>query len=160
MPADQRQPAASVEGPWGDPLPGCILHIVPSGLLRGAQVSARGLVDELGGPAKGHVLVSMFQGDEQIAVDASVGLPGGEKAAAGIRVTALLRLWRTLRRWSPALVITYGGDAHKYAAIVVPAPSCTTPSARFRHRRAEVRSVSYGGSCAGEQPVSPRYRRM
>ncbi len=122
MPADQRQPAASVEGPWGDPLPGCILHIVPSGLLRGAQVSARALVDELGGPAKGHVLVSMFQGDEQIAVDASVGLPGGEKAAAGIRVTALLRLWRTLRRWSPALVITYGGDAHKYAAIVSPAP--------------------------------------
>ena len=52
------------------------------------------------------------------------------KAAAGIRVTALLRLWRTLRRWSPALVITYGGDAHKYAAIVSPARRV------LRHRHA------------------------
>ena len=56
------------------------MHLVPSGLLRGAQVSARALVDELGGPAGGHVLVSMFKGDDQIVVDASVGLPGGEKS--------------------------------------------------------------------------------
>ncbi len=119
----QRQQRTTFDRPSDlTPSPGCVVHLVPSGLHRGAQVSARALVDELGGPAHGHVLVSIFVGDDEVAMDASVGLAGGAMAAHGFRPKALVRLWRTLRRWDPALVVAYGGDAHKYAAVASPAP--------------------------------------
>jgi glycosyltransferase involved in cell wall biosynthesis len=123
MPAGPQQPATTVEGPSAPPpSSGCVIHLIPSALLRGAQVSARALVDELGGPASGHFLVSMFEGDDEVPVDASVGLTGGAMASRGFRPTALWRLWRTLRHWKPALVVAYGGDAQKYAAVATRVP--------------------------------------
>ena len=123
MRAGHKQRAAAVDGQSiSVPSPGCVVHLVPSALLRGAQVSARALVDELGGPATGHVLVSIFDGDDEMPMDASIGLAGGAGAATGFRFVALFRLWRTLRRWDPSLVVAHGGDAHKYAAISSPVP--------------------------------------
>jgi glycosyltransferase involved in cell wall biosynthesis len=123
MRAGRKQGGTAVVGrSLPPPSPGCVVHLVPSALLRGAQVSARALVDELGGPSHGHLLVSMFEGDDEIEVDASVGLAGGAEAATGFRLVALIRLWRTLRRWDPALVVAHGGDAHKYAAVASRVP--------------------------------------
>ncbi len=123
MLASRQQPATRVNGsPAPPPSPGCVIHLIPSALLRGAQVSARALVDELGGPARGHFLVSMFVGDDEVPVDASVGLAGGAGASSGFSPIVLLRLWRTFRQWKPAVVVAYGGDAHKYAAVTTSAP--------------------------------------
>jgi glycosyltransferase involved in cell wall biosynthesis len=167
MRAGRRQRRTAVVGTsLPPPSPGCVVHLVPSALLRGAQVSARALVDELGGPAHGHVLVSMFEGDDEIEVDASLGLAGGAEAATGFSPVALVRLWRSLRRWDPALVVAHGGDAHKYAALASRAPVVyfaigTLPEAACRgprrllwrflcRRAARVATVSEG--------VSDQYR--
>lgn len=85
-------------------------------------MSACALVDELGGPARGHFLVSMFVGDDEVPVDASVGLAGGAKASSGFSPVVLFRLWRTFQQWKPAVVVAYGGDAHKYAAVATSVP--------------------------------------
>jgi glycosyltransferase involved in cell wall biosynthesis len=122
MRTDHPPRAATSGGSGAEPQSGSVVHLIPSALLRGAQVSARALVDELGGPAAGHVLVTMFDGDDQVPVDASVGLPGGAHGSIGFRVSVLRHLRRTLRRWNPSLIVAYGGDAHKYAAAASPVP--------------------------------------
>jgi glycosyltransferase involved in cell wall biosynthesis len=64
----------------------------------------------------------MFEGDDEVQVDATVGLAGGAMASTGFRPAALMQLRRTLRHWKPALVVAYGGDAHKYAAVATSVP--------------------------------------
>jgi hypothetical protein len=73
-----------------------VLHVIPTALGRGAQVFARALVDQLGGNACGHTLVSLFDGDHGVRVDRALGLPGGAAAARGLRPPALARRWDAL----------------------------------------------------------------
>jgi glycosyltransferase involved in cell wall biosynthesis len=99
-----------------------VLHVVPSALGRGAQIFARALVDELGGPANGHLLVSLFDGPTDIEVDVALALPGGAAAAVGLNPRAVARLIRPLSRLKPDLLVAHGGDAFKYLALAARAP--------------------------------------
>jgi len=99
-----------------------VLHLIPSALGRGAQVFARALVDELGGPPNGHILASLFDGDRGIRVDQALSLPGGVSAASGLHTPAVARLTQVLRDLRPDLVLAHGGDAFKYAALVTRSP--------------------------------------
>jgi glycosyltransferase involved in cell wall biosynthesis len=94
-----------------------VLHVVPNGLGRGAQVFARALVDELGGPAEGHRLVTLFGDDDDIEVDGTLGLSGGTHGSSGLRVGALAELVRGLGRIDHDLAVAHGGDAFKYLAL-------------------------------------------
>jgi len=99
-----------------------VVHVVPTALGRGAQVFARALVDELGGPAAGHRLVSLFEGPTDIDVDVALGLPGGAASAEGLEPKAVARLFRTLSRLGPDVLVAHGGDAFKYLALAARAP--------------------------------------
>jgi glycosyltransferase involved in cell wall biosynthesis len=99
-----------------------VLHVIPTALGRGAQVFARALVDELGGIENGHSLVSLFDGENGVRVDRSLGLPGGLAAASGLHPPAVIRLARVLRDLRPDLVLAHGGDAFKYLALTTRAP--------------------------------------
>ena len=99
-----------------------VLHVIPTALGRGAQVFARALVDELGGPDGGHTLVSLFDGETGVRVDRSLALPGGLAAASGLHPPALANLARVLRDLRPDLVLAHGGDAFKYLALTTRSP--------------------------------------
>jgi hypothetical protein len=79
-------------------------------------------VDELGGPANGHLLVSLFDGPTDIEVDVALALPGGAAAAVGLNPRAVARLIRPLSRLKPDLLVAHGGDAFKYLALAARAP--------------------------------------
>jgi hypothetical protein len=57
-----------------DPGP-CVLSVFPTALGRSVKVFARALVDQLGGSAGGHTLVSLFDGESGVRVDHALGLP-------------------------------------------------------------------------------------
>jgi glycosyltransferase involved in cell wall biosynthesis len=99
-----------------------VLHVIPTALGRGAQVFARALVDQLGGSAGGHTLVSLFDGEHGVRVDRALGLPGGAGAATGLHPPALARLARVLSDIRPDLVLAHGGDAFKYLALATRSP--------------------------------------
>ena len=99
-----------------------VLHAIPTGLGRGAQVFARALVDQMGGLDAGHRLVSLFDGEDGIAVDDTFALPGGPGAAAGLHPAAAATLATRLGRFEHDVVVAHGGDAFKYVAL-----SCRVP---------------------------------
>lgn len=94
-----------------------VLHVIPTALGRGAQVFARALVDELGGPQGGHRLVSLFDGPDEIAVDGTLGLAGGSRGGTGLHPAAVTSLVGRLRRFDHDVVVAHGGDAFKYLAL-------------------------------------------
>lgn len=96
-----------------------VVHVIPSPRARGAQRAARACVDgldELGGVH--HILLSIFADPPEVAVDLSLGKPGGRRSAEGFDFRVALRLRRMLKELGPATVVAHGGDAMKY---VVPA---------------------------------------
>jgi glycosyltransferase involved in cell wall biosynthesis len=99
-----------------------VVHLVPTAVGRGAQLFARALVDELGGPAKGHRLVCLFDGHSDVAVDDSLGMGCGARSAEGLQLHVIARLFQWLNRSKPDLVVAHGGDAYKYAALCSRAP--------------------------------------
>ena len=106
-----------------------VLHVIPTALGRGAQVFARALVDELGGPECGHRLVSLFDGPNEIAVDGALGLAGGPTSGEGLHPAAVTSLIGRLRRLDYDLLVAHGGDAFKYLALAGSrAPSSTWSS--------------------------------
>jgi glycosyltransferase involved in cell wall biosynthesis len=94
-----------------------VLHAIPTGLGRGAQIFARALVDQLGGLGGGHRLVSLFDGEGEVEVDDTMGLPGGPRAASGLHPGAVTALATRLRRFEHDVVVAHGGDAFKYLAL-------------------------------------------
>jgi glycosyltransferase involved in cell wall biosynthesis len=92
-----------------------VVHLIPTAIGRGAQVFARSLVDELGGPDAGHLLVSMFTGPTDVPVDMALDIPDG--GDPGLNVGALRRVASNLRRFHSTVVVAHGGDAFKYAAL-------------------------------------------
>jgi glycosyltransferase involved in cell wall biosynthesis len=96
------------------PVPPRVLHVIPTALGRGAQVFARALVDELGGPEVGHRLVSLFDGPDEIAVDGTLGLAG---VGTGLHPVAVASLVGRLRRFDHDVLVAHGGDAFKYLAL-------------------------------------------
>lgn len=94
-----------------------VLHAIPTGLGRGAQVFARALVDQLGGRSGGHRLVSLFDGETGVAVDHTFALPGGPRAAMGLHPAAVTTLAARLGRIDHDVVVAHGGDAFKYLAL-------------------------------------------
>lgn len=99
-----------------------VVHVVPSALGRGAELFARSLADELGGAKKGHRLLCMFEGDQGIAVDDTLGLPGGAAEGTGIHPRAVARLFSYLNRTQPDIVVAHGGIPFKHAALAARAP--------------------------------------
>ena len=99
-----------------------VLHVVPTGLGRGAQVFARALVDQLGGAPAGHHLVSLFDGESDVRVDETFGLPGGVRAAEGLHPAAIAALVVRLHASEHDVVVAHGGDAFKYLALAARAP--------------------------------------
>lgn len=99
-----------------------VVHIIPSALGRGAELFARALVDELGGPDNGHRLLCLFEGDHDVAVDDTLGLPGGSGAGKGINPRAVGRLLRYLNRTDPDVVVAHGGIPYKHAALAARSP--------------------------------------
>ena len=99
-----------------------VVHLIPTALGRGAQLFARALVDELGGPANGHRLVCLFDGHTDVAVDDSLGLDGGASSAEGLRPHVIARLAGWLHRSKPDVLVAHGGDAFKYASLSSRAP--------------------------------------
>jgi glycosyltransferase involved in cell wall biosynthesis len=99
-----------------------VLHVIPTGLGRGAQVFARSLVDQLGGLGGGHRLVSLFDGEGGVEVDDTCALPGGPGAAAGLHPLAVGTLATRLGRFEHDVVVAHGGDAFKYLALSCRAP--------------------------------------
>jgi glycosyltransferase involved in cell wall biosynthesis len=81
------------------------------------------LVDELGGPSAGHRLLSLFAGESDVKVDETLGLPGGSRAASGLRPGAVERLFWWLHREAPDVVVAHGGDAYKYLALATGGPA-------------------------------------
>jgi glycosyltransferase involved in cell wall biosynthesis len=75
------------------------------------------LVDQLGGIERGHRLVSLFDGENDVAVDDTLGLPGGLRAVSGLHPAAVATLTRRLGRFEPDVVVAHGGDAFKYLAL-------------------------------------------
>jgi glycosyltransferase involved in cell wall biosynthesis len=117
-PRDAIRPPGPIAGE-----PGCsVVHLLPSALGRGAQVFARALADRLGGPAEGHELFCLFEGDSEVEVERTTGLHGGVDASSGFRPVVLARLSRELRRASPDIVVAHGGDPYKYALLATSAP--------------------------------------
>jgi len=110
------QPGTPAPGPAGRPGPR-VLHVVPTALGRGAQLFARALADELGGPPAGHSLVSLFDGPEAVAVEHRLEMPGGVAAARGLHPRAVAALAGLVRQEAPDVVVAHGGDAYKYAAL-------------------------------------------
>jgi glycosyltransferase involved in cell wall biosynthesis len=94
-----------------------VLHVIPTGLGRGAQVFARALVDQLGGLGGGHRLASLFDGEDGVEVDATFDLPGGPRAAVGLHPAAVVALAARLGRFEHDVVVAHGGDAFKYLAL-------------------------------------------
>jgi glycosyltransferase involved in cell wall biosynthesis len=93
-----------------------VIHVIPSPLGRGAQRAARLLVDRLDQPGTvHHRLLGLFDGPPEVAVDLSLGIPGGSQAAEGFRPGVALRLRRLLTRLNVAAVVAHGGDSMKYA---------------------------------------------
>jgi glycosyltransferase involved in cell wall biosynthesis len=117
MGSDDGAPSAS--SPQAGPR---VLHVIPTAIGRGAPIFARVLVDELGGPEKGHRLVSLFDGDDDVKVDGHLRLPGGAPAASGLHPRALGALVRRLGRFEYDVVVAHGGDAFKYLALATRAP--------------------------------------
>lgn len=99
-----------------------VLHAIPTGLGRGAQVFARALVDQMGGLDSGHRLVSLFDGEDDVEVDDTFALPGGPGSAAGLHPTAVATLATRLGRFEHDVVVAHGGDAFKYLALSCRAP--------------------------------------
>jgi glycosyltransferase involved in cell wall biosynthesis len=92
-----------------------VLHVIPSPLGRGAQRAARLLVDRLDEPGViRHRLLGLFEGPPEVAVDLSLGAPGGSRAAEGFQLGVAFRLRRMLARLRPVAVVAHGGDPMKY----------------------------------------------
>ncbi len=122
-----------------------VLHAIPTGLGRGAQVFARALVDQMGGLDAGHRLVSLFDGEDGIAVDDTFALPGGPGAAAGLHPAAAATLATRLGRFEHDVVVAHGGDAFKYVRAVLSGSSCV-----LRHRDVAFRRTPQSTSAAVE----------
>lgn len=99
-----------------------VLHVIPTGIGRGAQVFARALVDELGGIGGGHRLVSLFDGEDGVQVDGTFKLPGGPSASVGLHPLAIVALAARLRRFDHDVIVAHGGDAFKYLALAARSP--------------------------------------
>ena len=114
---------ASVIAPHGNgnrPEAGFVLHVLPSAIGRGAQLYARALVDLLDEPDQPHRLMSIYEGDQGIHVDLSLGRPGGAAAAGGFDPRVALRLRRYCAERSPGVLVAHGGDPLKYLVAARP----------------------------------------
>lgn len=120
-----------------------VLHVVPTGLGRGAQVFARALVDELGGAPAGHDLVSLFDGECDVPVDEAFGLPGGMRAAEGLHPAAIASLVVRLRAREHDVVVAHGGDAFKYLAVAARAPIAYCVIGRWPARAHSARRMAW-----------------
>lgn len=102
--------------------PGGVLHVVPSDVLRGAQVYARALRDALDDPAtSAHVVVSLFEGETAAPPsDITLGVPSGPLRRLGLDPRAALGLRREMRDLGVDVVVAHGGEPLRYVAAVAP----------------------------------------
>lgn len=98
-----------------------VLHVLPRDLSRGAQVFARALVDQLDGDGAEHGVMTLFATDRGVLrPDHSLGVTPGRLRALGYDPRVPLALVGALRRLSPDVVVTHGGEALLYVAPVLP----------------------------------------
>jgi glycosyltransferase involved in cell wall biosynthesis len=92
-----------------------VLHVIPTPVARGAQREARALADHLDTPGRRHHRVlSLFVGQAEVAVDANLGLPGGDASSVGFDPRVVFRLRSALRRMDPDVVVAHGSEPLKY----------------------------------------------
>jgi glycosyltransferase involved in cell wall biosynthesis len=92
-----------------------VLHVIPTPVARGAQREARALADHLDTPGRRHHRVlSLFEGQAEVAVDANLGLPGGDASSVGFDPRVVFRLRSALRRMDPDVVVAHGSEPLKY----------------------------------------------
>ena len=100
-----------------------VLHLLPVDIARGAQTYARAMREALDGPETEHRTMTIFQSDPKaLDADFDLDVPAGLGRRVGFSPLAHYRLWRFCRTWKPDVVIAHGGEALKYAALLVPAP--------------------------------------
>jgi glycosyltransferase involved in cell wall biosynthesis len=92
-----------------------VLHVIPTPAARGAQREARALADHLEAPGtRHHRLLSLFEGPTEVAVDATLGHPGGDAPGVGFDPRVVFRLRSALRRMDPDVVVAHGSEPLKY----------------------------------------------
>ncbi len=91
-----------------------VLHVIPNPVARGAQREARAIADQLDDPGvRAHRLLSLFDGQQQVRTDASLGC-AAESAAGGYHPLVVTKLRAALDRIDPAVVVAHGSDPLKY----------------------------------------------
>ena len=79
-----------------------VLHVIPTPAARGAQREARALADHLESPGKRHHRVlSLFDTNAEVVVDATLGHTGGDAPAIGFDPRVALRLRSALGQYGP-----------------------------------------------------------
>lgn len=92
-----------------------VLHVIPTGMARGAQREARALADHLDMPGtRVHRLLTLFAGNEEVVSDFSLGHPGGTSPAVGFDPRLTVRLRSELARLAPTVLVAHGSEPLKY----------------------------------------------
>src|SRR5271165_5261515 len=91
-----------------------VLHVIPTATARGAQREARALATRLDVPGeRHHRLMSLFDGEKQVAVDLALDHPGGDRPAQGFDARLVWALRAALKGVQPTVVVAHGGDPLK-----------------------------------------------
>lgn len=97
-----------------------VLHVVPADQARGAQRYARAVVDLLDAGPDQHRLVSLYDADEVVGVDATLGVSGLRPLRrTGLDPRVVARLRRLLTANPPDLVVAHGSEPLKYLALTL-----------------------------------------
>ncbi len=101
--------------------PASVIHLLPLDAARGAQAYARGLRDALAEGRDQHRVMTLFASSPaSLRPELSLAVPAGRWRTAGFDPRVAFRLRRALRALDPDVVVTHGGEALKYAALVRP----------------------------------------
>lgn len=126
-----------------------VLHVIPTSIARGAQREARALADTLESPGtRHHRVLSLFEAEPEVAVDATLGHRGGASPAVGFDPRLVLRLRATLAAMDPEVVVAHGSEPLKYLV----------PAMVGRHRPLVYYAIgTYSGSRGSRQVKLWRY---
>lgn len=100
-----------------------VLHLLPVDIARGAQTYARAMRDELNSPFVRHRTAAIFTSDgSSLEADVNLNVVKGIGRRLGLSLRALASLRAEIRHSQPDIVVAHGGEALKYAALVVAPP--------------------------------------
>lgn len=96
---------------------GLVLHVIPADLARGAQTRAREMRDALDGETSRHRVLSIFETTDAAGLaDHSIGADARSRSHF-ISIAALRSLRKHFAAEQPSVVVAYGSESLRYAAL-------------------------------------------